>query len=103
MAFSDILKKRGDVLSCLGIKNHHWQGNCTCILLYESSRNVFGWESKTSRDANHSDFCGIIPIFKANFRITISEVKIPANNDFTMVPDIIKEVTSTCTQIWRKS
>ena len=44
-----------------------------------------------SRDANHSDFCGIVPIFNANFRITISDVKIPANNDFKMVPDKIKE------------
>ena len=55
-----------------------------------------------NRDANHSDFCGIIPIFKAKFSITISEVKIPANNYFKMVPDKIKEVTSTCTPIWRK-
>ena len=54
------------------------------------------------RDANHSDFCGIITIFKANFRIKISDVKIPANNDFKMVPDKIKEVASACTQIWRK-
>ena len=39
------------------------------------------------RDANHSDFCIIILIFKADFRIMISEVKIPANNDFNMVAD----------------
>ena len=51
------------------------------------------------RDANHSDFCVIIPIFKADFSITISDVKILANNDFKMVPDKIKEVTSTCTPI----
>ena len=31
------------------------------------------------RDANHSDFCEIIPIFKANFPITISNIKITAN------------------------
>ena len=54
------------------------------------------------RDANHSDLCRIIPIFKANFRSTISDIKIPANNDFKMAPDKIKEVTSTCTLIWRK-
>ena len=35
------------------------------------------------------DFCGIIPIFKANFCISISEVKIRANNDFNMVADKI--------------
>ena len=51
------------------------------------------------RDGNHSGFCGII-IFKADFRIMVLEVKIPANNDFKMVPDKIKEVTSTCTPIW---
>ena len=45
------------------------------------------------RDANHSDFCGIIPIFKADFHITTSEVQIPLNNDFNMVPDKIKGVT----------
>ena len=35
------------------------------------------------RDANHSDFCGIIPFFKADCRITILDVKIPQNNYFT--------------------
>ena len=39
--------------------------------------------------ANHSDFCRIIQIFKANFSITISNVQIAANNDFEMVPDKI--------------
>ena len=50
-----------------------------------------------SRDANHSDFCGIMPIFKANFRFTISNVKITENNDFKMVPDKIMRVTPTST------
>ena len=36
-----------------------------------------------SGDADHSDFCGIFPFFKAVFRITILDVKIPQNNDFT--------------------
>ena len=36
-----------------------------------------------SRYANHSDFCGIIPFFKADFRIMILDVKIPQNNNFT--------------------
>ena len=44
----------------------------------------------TTRDANHSDFCGIIPIFKANFGILIFDVKILQNEDFKMVPDEIK-------------
>ena len=42
------------------------------------------------RDANDSDFCGIIPIFKANFRIMISNFKIMANNNLKMVPDKIR-------------
>ena len=50
-------------------------------------------------DANHSDFCGIIPIFKANFRITISNVKIAANNNLKMVPDKITGVTPTSTPV----
>ena len=33
--------------------------------------------------------------------LRFSDVKILANNDFKMVPDEIKEVTSTCTPIWR--
>ena len=48
-----------------------------------------------ARDANHSDFCGIIQIFKADFRITILNVKITANNDFKMVPNKITWVTIT--------
>ena len=54
------------------------------------------------RDANHnhSDFCGIIPIFRADFHITISDAKILANNDYKILQDKIKEVTSTCTPIW---
>ena len=52
-----------------------------------------------SRDANHSDFCGIIWIFKADYRITISNVKITANNDFKMVPDKITGVTPTSTLV----
>ena len=51
------------------------------------------------RDANHLDFCGIMPIFKANFRIRISDVKITANNNFKMVPDKITGVTSTTTPV----
>ena len=53
------------------------------------------------RDANHSDFCGIIPFFKANFRIKILDVQIPQNNDFKMVPDKIKDVTLTYTPVLR--
>ena len=53
------------------------------------------------RDANHSIFCIIIQIFKADFCIMISDVIILANNDFKMVPDKIKKVTSTCTPIWK--
>ena len=51
----------------------------------------------TNRDANHSNFCRIIPFFKADFRITNSEVKIPQNNDLEakIVPDRIKDVTHT--------
>ena len=54
------------------------------------------------RDANHSDFCGIVPIFKSDFHITISDIKILANNDFKMVPDKIKEVAPPCTPLCRK-
>ena len=52
-----------------------------------------------SRDANHSDFYGTIPIFKADSRIMISNVKITANKDFKMVPDKITGVTPTSTQV----
>ena len=52
-----------------------------------------------TRDANYSGFCGIIPIFKANFRITISNVKITANNNLKMVPDQITGVTPTSTPV----
>ena len=37
-------------------------------------------------------------IFKANFRIANSDVKIPANNHFNMVPDKIKGVSPTATR-----
>ena len=47
------------------------------------------------RDANHSNYCGIILIFKAYFRIRISNVKISANNNLKMVPNKIMRVTST--------
>ena len=59
--------------------------------------------SSSRRDANHSDFCGIIPFFMADFRITILDVKIPQNNDFIskMVPDKIKDVTLTYTPVLR--
>ena len=52
-----------------------------------------------TRDANHHDFCRIIPFFKADFSITISDVKIPQNNDFKMVPDKIKDFTLTYTPV----
>ena len=42
------------------------------------------------RDANHLDFCRILRIFKSDFPIL--DIKIPANNDFKMVLDKIKEV-----------
>ena len=42
-------------------------------------------------DANHSDLCGIIPVFKYDVCITISDVKILANKDFKTVSDKIKE------------
>ena len=48
---------------------------------------LFSCKNGRARDANHSNFCGIIPIFKADFRITISNVKIMANNNFKMVSD----------------
>ena len=54
------------------------------------------------RHANHSDFCGFIPIFKSDFRIMISDIKILANNNFKMVRDKIKEVAPPCTPMWRK-
>ena len=51
-----------------------------------------------------------IPIFAESYRfsrpiseITILDVKILANNDFEIVPDKIKELTPTCTPIWRHS
>ena len=70
--------------------------NCCYIFLnFRKNKHTH----KISGDANHSKFRGIIPIFKVNFRITILDDKIPANNDFKMVPDKIKEVTSTCTRI----
>ena len=56
-----------------------------------------------SRDVNHSNFCGIIPLIKANFHISISDVKIPANKDFNTVTDKVKGVTPTSTPMWRKT
>ena len=47
----------------------------------------------SSRDANHSDFCGILRIFKADFRIKIFDVKMSANNDLKTVPDKISGTT----------
>ena len=35
-----------------------------------------------TRDANLFDICRIIPIFKADFCITILDIKIPAKNNF---------------------
>ena len=43
--------------------------------------------------------CRIIPICKADFRITISNIKITANNDFKMVPDKITGVTPISTSV----
>ena len=39
-------------------------------------------------------------IFKADFRITISDVKITANNNFNEVPDKIMGVSPTATLIY---
>ena len=52
-----------------------------------------------NRDANHPDFCGIVPIFTSDFRIMISDIKIQANNDFNRVPDKIKGVSPSATLI----
>ena len=57
----------------------------------------FSLLSMLSGGANHYNFCGILPIFKVNFPITISNVKITANNHFKMVPDKITGVTPTST------
>ena len=56
-----------------------------------------------SRDANHSDFCGISPFFKANFRITILDVKFRKITILhaKMVPDKIKDVTLKYTPVLR--
>ena len=54
-----------------------------------------------NRDTNHYDFCGIIPFYKVNFRITISDIKIPQNKSFKMVPDKIMDVTLTYTAVLR--
>ena len=51
------------------------------------------------RDANQFNFCGIIPIFKADFCIAISNVNITANNRYKMVPDKIMGVTPTSTLV----
>ena len=48
----------------------------------------------------HFDFCGIVPIFKANFLILISAVKIPANNNFNKLPDKIKGVSLSATPFY---
>ena len=47
------------------------------------------------RDANLFDFCQIIPIFKADFLIAISNIKITANDNFKMVPNKITGVALT--------
>ena len=52
-----------------------------------------------NREANYSDFYGIILIFKADFRITISNMKIKANNNFKMVPDQITGLIPTSTPV----
>ena len=51
------------------------------------------------RDANHSDFCGIVQIFKVDFPITILKVYIRAIDDFKMVPDKITGATLTSTPV----
>ena len=60
---------------------------------------ILVWACIYIKDANHSHFCGILLFFKADFRITISDVEIPANNDFKMVPDKIKGVIPTATPV----
>ena len=62
----------------------------------------FGQNLASSRDACHSGFCGIIPIFKSDFHIRISDIKVLANNDFQPLPDKIKEVALPYTLMWRK-
>ena len=57
------------------------------LMIFKDSVCQEETEPDYNRDANHSDFCGIIPIIKANFRITILDVKITANCDFNTVPD----------------
>lgn len=55
------------------------------------------------RDANHSNFCGVIPIFKSVLRIMFSEIKIPASKDLKMLQDKIKEVAPPCTPLFTGS
>ena len=43
-----------------------------------------------------------MPIFKSDFHVMISNIKIPENNDFKSVPDKIKEVAPPCTLMWSK-
>ena len=57
----------------------------------------------SNRDANHSNFCGIIPFFKTDFRITISDIKFRKITilQAKMVPDKIRDVTLTYTSVLR--
>ena len=58
-----------------------------------------GYRNDLSRDANHSDFCKSIPIFKANFHITILNVKFTSYNNLKMVPDKITGGTPSSTPV----
>ena len=69
------------------------------IVLLLCARLLIGEEVIFHIDTNHHDFCEIILIFKADFRIMISNVKITANDDFKMVPDKITGVTLTSTPV----
>ena len=54
------------------------------LMKQDLDSSVSWFLSHGPRDANHSDFCGNIPIFKADFRITILDVKIREYNNFSM-------------------
>ena len=65
--------------------------------------NSFPYYTNVYRDANHSNFCGIIPFFKADFRNTILDVKFRNMMilQAKVVPDKIKDVTPTYTPVLR--
>ena len=66
-------------------------------IAHKKANIIYNFGQSECRDANLPDFCRIIPTVKSNFRITISDIKIPASNNFKMVVDEIKEVASPCT------